>query len=86
YLPDAGVGQDPVDFAMLFICNTVVIPPGQNSGLQCSSGLTIGPSPNGELGTYTTGDDSVVILRFTDNEGSDCGEGPLDVVATLTKQ
>ena len=86
YLPDAGVGQDPVDFAMQFICNTVVIPPGQNSGLQCSSGLTIGPSPNGDLGTYTTGDDSVVILRFTDNEGSDCGEAPRDVVATLTKQ
>ncbi len=86
YLPDAGVGQDPVDFAMQFICNTIVIPPGQNSGLQCSSGLTIGPSPNGDLGEYTTGDDSVFIIRFTDNEGSDCGEGPRDVFATLTKQ
>lgn len=86
YLPDAGVGQDPVDFAMQFICNAVVIPPNQNSGLQCSSGLTIGPSPNGDLGEYTTGDDSVFIIRFTDNEGSDCGEGPRDVFATLTKQ
>lgn len=86
YLPDAGVGQDPVDFAMQFICNTVVIPPGQNSGLQCSSGLTIGPSPNGELGEYTTGDDSVFIIRFTDNSDSDCGESPRDVFATLTKQ
>lgn len=86
YLPDAGVGQDPVDFAMSFVCNEVIIPAGQNSGLQCSSGLTIGPSPNGENGIYTTGDDSVVILKFTDNEGSDCGEEPKDVVATLTKQ
>lgn len=86
YLPDAGVGQDAVDFAMQYVCNSVVIPAGQNSGLQCSSGLTIGPSPNGEQGIYTTGDDSVVILKFTDNEGSDCGESPRDVIATLTKQ
>jgi len=86
YLPDAGVGQGPVPFLMNYICDTVVIPANQGSGLQCSSGLTIGPSPNGDLGTYTTGDDSVVILRFTDNSDSDCGEGPLDVVATLTKQ
>ena len=86
YLPDAGVGQGPVDFAMQFVCNSVVIPPGQNSGLQCSSGLIIGPSPNGLLGEYTTGDDSFVLLRFTDNSDSDCGEGPKDVEATLTKQ
>lgn len=86
YLPDAGVGQDPVPFNIQFICNSVVIPPGQPTGLQCSSGLSVGPSPNGDLGEYTTGDDSVFIIRFTDNEGSDCGEGPRDVFATLTKQ
>jgi hypothetical protein len=86
YLPDAGVGQDPVDFEIQFVCNNVIVPDGQNTGLQCSSGLTVGPAPDGSFGSYTTGDDSTFTIRFTDNTGSDCGEGPLNVQATLTKQ
>jgi len=65
FIPDAGVGQAAVPFAMNFICNSIVIPAGQGTGLQCSSGLSVGPSPNGDLGTYTTGDDSVFVIRFT---------------------
>lgn len=85
YLPDAGVGQAAVDFAVQFVCNNVIVPDGQNSGLQCSSGLTIGPAPDGSFGIYTTGDDTTFNIRFTDNTGSDCGEDPKDVQATLTR-
>ncbi|MGB0788402.1 MAG: hypothetical protein ACPGQR_02585 [Marinirhabdus sp.] len=86
YLIDAGVGQGPVDFMFQLVCNTIVVPPGQNSGLQCSSGLIIGPAPSGGLGSYTTGDDTTFMLLFTDNSDSDCGEAPKDVEAVFVKQ
>ncbi|MDC7995984.1 hypothetical protein [Altibacter sp. HG106] len=86
YLPDAGVGQGPVPFRFQLVCNTIIIPNAQPTGLQCSSGLLVGPAPSGTLGSYTTGDDSVFTLVFTDNINSDCGEGPVDVTAVFTKQ
>ncbi|PQB05403.1 hypothetical protein [Aureitalea marina] len=86
FLPDAGVGQPADTFILNFVCNATVVPAGQSTNLTCGGGLTIGPAPSGDQGSYTTGDDSVFSIIFTDNSGSDCGEGPKDVTATFTKQ
>ena len=86
YLPDAGVGQPADTFVVNFVCNATVVPDGQSTNLTCGTGLTIGPAPSGAQGSYTTGDDSVFSIIFTDNTQSDCGEGPKDVEATFTKQ
>ncbi len=93
FLPDAGVGQAAVPFNMSFVVDAVVIPPGQPSGLQCSSGLTIGPAPDGSFGSFDLVDDTSFTIRFTDNYGDgdpeavqDCGEAPKSIQATLTKQ
>lgn len=86
YLPDAGVGQPADTFLYQLVCNQVIVPPNQSTNLTCGTGLTIGPAPSGDVGSYTTGDDSVFTIIFTDNVQSDCGEGPMDVMATFTKQ
>lgn len=85
HIPSAGVGQPAANFAFDLVCGNVVILANQSTGLQCSSGLFYGPAPNGQTGNYNAGDDSVITFVFTDNSGSDCGEGPRDITATLTK-
>ncbi len=93
YLPDAGVGQAAVPFTMSFVVDSVVIPAGQPTGLQCSSGLRVGPAPDESFGMFDLVDDSSFTIRFTDNYGDgedptavqDCGEAPKTVQATLTK-
>ena len=86
YLPKVDIGQPDDTFQMNFVCNAVVVPPNQGLNLTCGGGLTVGPAPSGAQGSYTTGDDSVFTIIFTDNQDSDCGEDPKDVQATLTKQ
>lgn len=85
HIPDAGVGQPATTFAFDLVCGNVNIASNQSTGLQCSSGLFYGPAPSGETGSYDAGDDSVITFVFTDNSGSDCGEGPQNITATLTK-
>jgi hypothetical protein len=85
HIPSAGVGQPAANFAFDLVCGNVNIVANQGTGLQCSSGLFYGPAPSGQTGNYNAGDDSVITFVFTDNAGSDCGEGPTDVFATLTK-
>tara|TARA_R110000850_G_scaffold16697_3_gene51777 strand:+ start:7102 stop:8067 length:966 start_codon:yes stop_codon:yes gene_type:complete len=86
HIPAAGVGQPPTPFAFDLLCNNVIVFSGQGTGLTCGSGgLFYGPAPDGSVATYNPDDDSTLTITFTDNEVSDCGEGPRVINATLTK-
>lgn len=86
YLASFNIGNGPRTFIMDFICGEVSLLPGQASGLQCSSGITLGP-PLGAKATYDFQDDSAFDLIFNDDESGDCSNGgPLDVSITFSKQ
>ena len=86
HIPAAGVGQPATPFAFDLLCQKVVIFSGQSTGLTCGSGgLYYGPAPDGSTAVYDPDDDSTLIITFTDNEVSDCGEGPRVINALLTR-
>ncbi|NNM17308.1 MAG: hypothetical protein HKP24_01940, partial [Croceitalea sp.] len=84
YLPAFGIGQDPADFVFDLVCESVEVPNSQGSGLQCSSGITLGSPRNGVKGTYDPFDDSSFTIYFRDDESDDCGGG-VDASVRLTK-
>ncbi len=86
HIPSAGAGQPASNFAFDLVCGNVNIVANQPTNLACSGvSLVYGPAPSGETGNYNAGDDSVITFVFTDNSNSACGEGPVDITATLTK-
>ncbi len=87
YLEDFGIGNGPVPFSMQFVCDNIVVPNGQRTGLACSAiGLALGAPINAPLGTYITGDDSTFQINLADNINGDCGAGPADTSSVMVKQ
>lgn len=84
YLPDFGIGNGPRAFAFDLVCESVNPIAGQASGLQCASGITLGPPVAAAPGTYDPFDDSVFNIVLRDDESDDCGGG-VDAEVTLTK-
>lgn len=81
YLPDAGVGQPPSTFALVFgtDCNVTFGSIGEidnSTGLQCTMGIFFGPSVGGN---YIASDDSEFTVVFETNITGDCDEDPKDV-------
>ena len=85
YLPAFMIGNGPRAFAFDLVCEGVIPLPTQASGLQCSSGITLGPPQDGDFGTYDPFDDSVFTIILRDDESDDCGGG-VDATVRLTKQ
>ena len=85
YLPQFGIGNGPAEFVFELICESVEVPAAQGSGLQCSSGITLGPVTSIAKGTYDPFDDSVFTIAFLEDESADCG-GSSEVTVRLTKQ
>jgi len=85
YIPAAGVGQAARTFVLDFICGEVSLTAGQATGLQCSSGITLGP-PDGEFGMYDFLDDTTFVVNLTDDESSDCAVGATQATIVWTKQ
>lgn len=84
YLEGLEIGNGPNSFTFDLVCETVTIPAGQASGLQCSDLILFGPAADGSLGSYVTGDDSSVTIIFAEDQSSGCG-GPVIQTFTLTK-
>ena len=84
YLPDFGIGNGPAAFAFDLVCEGVIPIATQGSGLQCASGITLGPPRDGVFGSYDPFDDSTFTIIFRDDESDDCGGG-LDATVRLTK-
>ncbi len=85
YLPQFAIGNGPAAFAFDLICEGVVVPAGQGSGLQCSGGITLGPPVAADNGTYDPFDDSSFTITFREDEADDCGGG-VDATVRLTRQ
>lgn len=70
----------PIDFRFSLICNNVVVPSGQVTGVGCG-GATTYLGPVDTVGTYDPSDDSVFNIIFADDEdGLSCG---VEVVAEV---
>ncbi|MEJ2161953.1 MAG: hypothetical protein P8X60_01130 [Robiginitalea sp.] len=85
YLPQFAIGNGPATFTFDLVCEQVNVPASQGSGLQCSSGITLGPPRELDLGVYDQDDDSSFTITFREDEADDCGGG-VDVTVLLTKQ
>ena len=85
YLPSFMIGNGPRAFAFDLVCGGVIPTPSQASGLQCSSGITLGPPLDGAFGSYDPMDDSTFTIILRDDESDDCGGG-VDATVRLTKQ
>ncbi|MBT8265321.1 MAG: hypothetical protein KJO41_01630 [Bacteroidia bacterium] len=83
YLAALGFGNTRT-YVIDFVCNEVVFPTGQTTGLTCGGpGITLGPpSVNGG---YDFTDDTVWQMNFFDDEAADCGGG-VDAGIQFTKQ
>lgn len=81
--PDLG-SFGPIDFNFTLVCGTVVVDAGQVTGVGCGgTSTTIGP--RNSTGSYTAGDDSVIVIDFADDEGgASCG-AQANASITLTK-
>lgn len=84
YLAALGFGNTRT-FTLNFICGEVNLPTGSPTGVQCSSGITIGPA-NFDSGLYDFQDDSAFVLIIGDDESNDCGASPLDAQLNWSKQ
>lgn len=84
YLPDFGIGNGPREFKFDLVCETVLVPGGQASGLQCSGGILFGPPQDNPVGLYDKDDDTTFTIVFRDDETDDCGGG-VDAEVRLTK-
>jgi len=62
-----------ISFTFSLICNNVVVPGFQFTGVGCGSSTSLGPVV--ERGTYNPADDSQFNIKFADDEGgASCGE------------
>jgi hypothetical protein len=84
YLEALGIGNGANSFTFDLVCETVTVPAGQASGLQCTDVILFGPAADGSLGSYVQGDDSSITIVFAEDQSSGCG-GPWIQTATLTK-
>ena len=73
------------EYTVDFVCEQVVFAADQFTGLQCTSGVSLGPAV-GENGTYNSLDDSSFVLIFQDDVTDDCGQGAPDVSLSWSKQ
>jgi hypothetical protein len=77
----------PFTFNFTLVCGTVLVPSGQDTGIGCVTNTFLGPSDT--KGGYASGDDSVLVIDFVDDEGStSCGafgSGETPASITLTK-
>lgn len=74
----------PVEFNFILVCGTVVVPGGQATPIGCSDNGVTEFGPQDDTGGYSAGDDSVLIIDFSDDIGGDCG-GPIAATIRLTK-
>ncbi|NNK83678.1 MAG: hypothetical protein HKO92_11195 [Flavobacteriaceae bacterium] len=72
-----------MDFTFSLICNNVIVPSGQATGVGCG-GVTTFLGPSDTSGTYNASDDSTFNVIFVDDEnGSSCGtEIPAEIQLT----
>ena len=84
YLQAGGFGQPASTFTMDFVCDIVVMDPGQGTGLGCGGTITIGPSPTSA--SVDISDDSSFTLFFDEfvNDGG-CGVGAITQTVKFTK-
>ncbi|MEM9000363.1 MAG: hypothetical protein AAGB24_08865 [Bacteroidota bacterium] len=83
YLPQFAIGNGPAPFQFELVCDQVVIPSAQGSGLQCANGITFGP-PATANAMFDFTDESIITIKFTEDEAGDCGP-PGEPTITLTK-
>lgn len=74
----------PIEFNFILVCGTVAVPGGQSTPIGCSDDGTTVFGPQEARGEYSAGDDSVLIIDFSDDIGGDCG-GPIPATIRLTK-
>ncbi|MEM6360021.1 MAG: hypothetical protein AAF731_08005 [Bacteroidota bacterium] len=72
YLPTFGIGNGPETFTFKLECEEVKFLAGQGSGLACLDiNITFGPAL--EFTAFDPADDSVIDIRFTEDEADACG-------------
>jgi len=84
YIGDLGIGNGPVPFQFDLVCNTVVVPENQASGLACVSGITFGPAGGLDNAKFDVNDDSSITVTLLEDVNGDCAS-PGIISFTLTK-
>jgi hypothetical protein len=69
-----------------FVCNEMVMPDGQATGLACGGVSVLLGSATGDNGGYNFEDDTTFDLIFQDDQDDACGQGGPDVTIRFTKE
>lgn len=85
YLPDLGLGNDPMDFVFDLVCDRIVVTDNMAAGLACASGITIGSTKEKES-TFNVADDSELIIHFTEFQKDGGCEAPPVVISIKLKK
>ncbi|UJH66551.1 hypothetical protein [Allomuricauda sp. SCSIO 65647] len=84
-----GIYPDLGDFGTMtfnfeLVCDQVLVPGDQATGVGCGASTTLGPPSGGDNGTFDFTDESTFTINVTDDEAGICG-GPFTVRMTFTK-
>lgn len=85
YLPQLGLGNDPMDFIIDLVCDKIVVNDNMAAGLACASGITIG-STKEKVSTFNVADDSTLIIHFTEFQKDGGCEAPPAVISIQLKK
>lgn len=84
YFASQGIGNAPETYVMNFSNGAVNFSGDETTGVQCASGIIVGPTTSPEL--YDQSSDFVFLFTFKEDITDDCGAGTNDVTLRFTRQ